>query len=252
MSKIVLITGATSGIGKATAVKCAQQGFDVILTGRRRERLIELEAFLENKYDITAISLVFDIRNKEEVEKAFNSLDENKKNIDILINNAGLALDSSSIEKNNTEDWETMIDTNVKGLLYISKMVIPLMIQNKKGHIVNIGSVAGREVYLNGAAYCASKFAVDALTKGMRIDLLPYGIKVTQIAPGMVETEFSEVRFNGDKEKARNVYKGLTPLVADDVADAIMFAITRPAHVNINDMLIMPTNQANTVYVDRK
>jgi NADP-dependent 3-hydroxy acid dehydrogenase YdfG len=252
MIKNIIITGATSGIGRATAYKCAELGYNLILTGRRKDRLYEIQRELENKFDVYVEILVFDIRNRIEVEKAIQSLDERWKNIDILINNAGLALDSTTIDKNDVTDWETMIDTNVKGLLYISKLIIPQMIENKKGHIINIGSIAGKEVYMNGAVYCATKYAVDALTKGMRIDLLQHGIKVTQIAPGMVETEFSVVRFKGDKTKADSVYSGLNPLTPEDIADTIVFAITRPAHVNINDLIIMPTVQANTTNVLRK
>jgi len=252
MTKITLITGATSGIGKATAYKCAELGHNLVLTGRRYERLEEIKKELILKYKIEVQILCFDIRNKNEVESSFNSLSDNWKNIDILINNAGLAAGSSSIEQGNLDDWEQMIDTNIKGLLYISKLVTPYMIARKQGHIVNIGSIAGKEVYPNGNVYCASKHAVDAITKGMRIDLLKHNIKVSQVAPGMVETEFSMVRFKGDKNLADNVYKGLTPLYADDIAETIVFVITRPKHVNINDILVMPTNQANTSNVLRE
>jgi len=252
MVKNVLITGASSGIGKATAIKFAELGYNLIITGRRKEILLKLAEFIEKKHSVKVICLDFDIRDKIEVEKSFNLLEDSNKNIDILVNNAGLALDATTIDKNDINDWETMIDTNVKGLLYISRLVIPKMIEHKKGHIINIGSVAGREVYMNGAIYCASKYAVDALTKGMRIDLLQHGIKVTQIAPGMVNTEFSEVRFKGDKKRADSVYHGFIPLSAEDVAEAIIFVATRPQHVNINDMLIMPTSQANTAYLDKR
>jgi len=246
MNKIILITGATSGIGKATAYKCADLGYNLILTGRRLERLTELKNDLYAKHKIEVEILCFDIRLKNEVENSFNTLPENWKNIDILINNAGLALGNTTIDNGNEQDWEQMIDTNIKGLLYISNLVIPYMITRKEGMIVNIGSIAGKEVYMNGNVYCATKYAVDAITKGMRIDLLKHNIKVSQIAPGMVDTEFSLVRYKGDKNLADSVYKGLTPLYAEDIAETVIFVITRPKHVNINDIIVMPTHQANT------
>ncbi len=252
MNKIALITGASSGIGKAIAVQLAEQNYDLIITGRRKERLENLATEITDKYNCEVLKLHFDIRNKSEVDAAIESLDKNWKNIDVLVNNAGLAAGAEPIQDALVDDWERMIDTNIKGLLYISKKIMPVMIERKTGHIVNIGSVAGKQVYANGNVYCGTKHAVDAITQGMRVDLLPYGIKVTQIAPGAVETEFSVVRFHGDEDKAKQVYKGYEPLLANDIADAVIFAVTRPAHVNINDMLIMPTAQASPYYLDRK
>lgn len=252
MNKIALVTGATSGIGKATARQLAEKGFNLIITGRRKERLNELAKELKEKNNCETIILNFDIRKQMEVDTAIESLPEKWKNIDVLVNNAGLAAGADPIYDGLLDDWERMIDTNVKGLLYISKKVMPLMMKRKSGHIVNIGSIAGKQVYPNGNVYCATKFAVDALTKAMRIDLLKHNIRVTQIAPGAVETEFSIVRYHGDKDKADNVYKGYTPLFAEDIANAIVFAVTRPAHVNIADVLIMPTAQANPYYWNKK
>jgi len=251
MTRIALITGATSGIGEATAYKFAEIQFNLILTGRRKDRLESIKKNIIEKFHVEVHLLHFDVRNMEEVNAQIDALSEEWKQIDILVNNAGLAAGLSDIQNGDIEDWETMIDTNIKGLLYITRKVSPLMIKNKKGHIFNISSIAGKEVYPKGNVYCATKHAVDALTKAMRIDLLEHGIKVTSIAPGMVETEFSLVRFKGDQEKADAVYDGLTPLYAEDIADAIIFAATRPAHVNINDMLIMPTAQASATNVKR-
>lgn len=250
--KTILITGVTAGIGKATAIKLAQQNHRLIITGRRSDKLHQLANQLKTDYKIDVLPLCFDIRNREETEQAIDNLPENWRNIDVLINNAGLAVSADPIDKGLVEDWERMIDTNIKGLLYITRKVSALMVTRNCGLIINIGSVAGKEVYMNGNVYCATKFAVDALTKGMRIDLLQYGIKVCQIAPGMVETEFSMVRFKGDEERAANVYKGFEPLMAEDIADAVLFVISRPSHVNISDMLIMPAAQASTTYVNRK
>ncbi len=252
MSKTALITGATSGIGKASAEVFAKNGYDLIITGRRKERLESFSLGLNQNYGIEVLALNFDIRKKDEVEININSLSDKWKNIDILINNAGLALGLTTIDDGDTDDWDTMIDTNVKGLLYMTKYVSKLMIANGKGHIINIGSIAGKEVYPNGNVYCATKHAVDALTKATRIDLLKYGIKVTQIAPGAVETEFSEVRFHGDKKRAKEVYKGFKPLTGRDIADVIYYVTTLPAHVNINDLLIMPTAQANATTLIKK
>lgn len=252
MNKTVLITGATSGIGKATAILFAKNGYDIIITGRRQEKLKSLEEQLSKDYDINILSLNFDVRKYDEVEKALNYLPEKFQNIDILVNNAGLASGFGPIDQGNPEDWDKMIDTNVKGLLYVTKMITPIMIKRNQGHIINIASIAGKEVYLNGNVYCASKHAVDALSKAMRIDLLPHNIKVTNIAPGMVDTEFSLVRYKGDKTSADNVYRGMKPLHANDVAEVIYFTATRPAHVNINDIVIMPTVQANTSHLIRK
>lgn len=251
MNRIALITGATSGIGEAVTKQLAKNGFNVIITGRRNDRLTTLKNELEQN-GIKVLSLCFDIRQREDVEKAITNLPDEWKNIEILVNNAGLAAGLSPIQDGDFEDWERMIDTNVKGLLYITKYVSVGMIERKKGHIVNIGSIAGKEVYPNGNVYCASKHAVDALTKSMRIDMLPYNIKVTQVCPGAVETEFSLVRFHGDSERAAKVYEGFENLVADDIADCIMFAVTRPPHVNINDMIIMPTAQASASLFHKK
>ncbi len=249
---IALITGASAGFGKATAELFAKNGYDLIITGRRTERLNELSKTLTEKHKVKILSLSFDIRKLSEVEKAIDSLDSSWKKIDILINNAGLASGLSSIQEGNIDDWEKMIDTNVKGLLYMTRKISPLMIQNGKGHIINIGSIAGKEVYANGNVYCATKHAVDALNKAMRIDLLPHGIKVTAINPGMADTEFSLVRFHGDNEKAKKVYIGFQPLKAEDIAETIYWVATRPAHVNINDMVIMPASQANSTTNIRK
>jgi 3-hydroxy acid dehydrogenase / malonic semialdehyde reductase len=247
MEKIALITGATSGIGMATARKAAQLNYHVIITGRRSDRLVALQGDLE-KTGIQVKPMCFDVQNREASIQAWNDLPEAWKRVDVLVNNAGLAAGYDPIDKGSWADWEQMIDTNIKGLLTMSQLVIPGMIERKKGHIINLSSIAGMEVYANGNVYCATKHAVSALTKAMRIDLLPHQIKVSSIAPGMVETEFSVVRYHGDQEKADKVYKGLTPLYAEDVADAIEFMITRPAHVNVNEMLLMPTRQASGVY----
>lgn len=252
MSKIALITGATSGIGEACAEIFARGHYDLILTGRRIERLEKLAKELQEEFNVNIATSSFDIRNRDEVVQNLEELPENWRKIDVLINNAGLSRGLDPIQAGSYDDWDTMIDTNIKGLLYVSKIVSNWMIENGKGHIINIGSIAGKEVYANGNVYCATKHAVDALNKGMRIDLLPYGIKVTAVHPGAVETEFSEVRFKGDKERAKKVYDGFEPLVAVDVAEAIWFAATRPPHVNINDMLIMPTAQANASTIFRK
>lgn len=252
MAKIALITGATSGIGKASALKFAQNGYKVIITGRRKERLNTLALQIQKKYKTDVLQLPFDVMSFKETETAIKSLPGKWKNIDVLVNNAGLAAGLAPIDKGDLQDWETMIDSNLKGLLYVSKMIMPLMIARQKGHIINIGSIAGKEVYPNGNVYCASKFAVEAITKSMRIDLLPHNIKVTGICPGAVETEFALVRYKGDINKAKSVYTGFTPLTADDIADAIWFVASRPPHVNINDMLIMPTAQADTKNFLRK
>lgn len=251
MRKIALVTGASAGIGKATAQTLAQNNYNIIITGRRLKQLEDLKNELGIKYKADVFILNFDIRNQQETSNAIDSLPEAWKKIDILINNAGLSVGLNPIQEGEFDDWERMIDTNIKGLLYISRKVIPIMVARNSGHIVNITSIAGKEVYENGNVYCATKSAADAITKGMRIDLLKHNIKVTSIAPGMVETEFSVVRFKGDKERADQVYKGLVPLNGEDVADAILYAITRPAHVNINDMLIMPTAQASATNVTR-
>ena len=244
MNKIGLITGATSGIGKATALLLAKNGWDLILTGRRKERLESLKHQTEKETRAKVHALQFDIRSSTETDQAITSLPERWQNIDLLINNAGLAMGLSSIEAGNLEDWDTMIDTNIKGLLYITRLISPQMVKKGNGHIINISSIAGKETYPLGNVYCASKHAVESLTKGMRIDLLKHGIKVSSVSPGAVETEFSLVRFKGDKNRANGVYKGFTPLNAEDVAETILFILTRPSHVNIDDILIMPTDQA--------
>lgn len=251
ISKTALITGATSGIGEACATLFAQQGYRLILIGRRSDRLEKLSAALIAEHHVQVITLVLDVREKQSLTEGLEALDEDWKKVDVLINNAGLSQGLDPIHQGNTDDWDTMIDTNVKGLLYMSKIVSNWMIANGSGHIVNIGSIAGKEVYANGNVYCATKHAVDALNKGMRIDLLPHGIKVTAINPGMVETEFSIVRFKGDEERAKAVYQGLTALMAQDIADAIWFAVSRPPHVNINDMLIMPAAQASATIINK-
>lgn len=245
MAKIALITGATSGIGEACAHLFARENYNLVLTGRRLDRLEKLAKKLNDKYNVEIAVSQFDVMNREDVAENLENLPAEWKKVDVLINNAGLSQGLDPIQNGSLDDWDTMIDTNVKGLLYVSKIVANWMIDNKQGHIINIGSIAGKEVYANGNVYCASKHAVDALNKGMRIDLLPHGIKVTAIHPGAVETEFSEVRFKGDKERAKKVYDGFEPLVADDIAETIWFVVSRPKHVNINDMIVMPTAQAN-------
>jgi 3-hydroxy acid dehydrogenase / malonic semialdehyde reductase len=248
MSKTVLITGATSGFGEATAQLFAKNGHSVIITGRRAGRLKNLEEKIIAAYQAKVLVLCFDVRDQQATENAINSLPEEWKKIDVLVNNAGLASGLDPIQDGKLDDWEKMIDTNVKGLLYVSKAVIPFMIQQGKGHIINIGSTAGKEVYANGNVYCASKYAVDALSKGMRIDLLQHGIKVTQIAPGAANTEFATVRFHGDQQKADNVYKGYQPMVAEDIAGLIYYATTLPDHLCINDLVVTSLAQANSLY----
>ncbi len=252
MSKIVLITGATSGFGKAIAQKFASEGHELIITGRRKPLLDELATSLNSRFGVLVLPLCFDVRNQEEVNKAIGELPEEWRAIDILINNAGLAVGLNPIHEGVTDDWERMIDTNVKGLLYMTRAVAPIMVARGQGHIINIGSVAGKEVYPMGNVYCGSKFAVDAITKGTRIDLVSHNIKVTHIAPGAAETEFSLVRFKGDEERARNVYNGFQPLHAEDVAEAVYYVTTLPPHVNINDLVIMPTAQASAVNIHKK
>ena len=243
--KTVLITGATSGIGLECAKIFAKNGYTTIITGRRKERLQKVSEELQKTFNVPVRYLTFDIRNKKEVTDAVNQLVKDNVVIDVLINNAGLAVGLEPLQKGNTDDWERMIDTNIKGLLYISRAVLPMMIERNSGHVINIGSIAGKEVYPNGNVYCATKHAVDALTKGMRIDTVRHGIKVTQIAPGAVETEFSIVRFKGDEKRAKNVYKGYEPLHPEDVAQVCYYVTTLPPRVNINDLVIMPTAQAS-------
>jgi NADP-dependent 3-hydroxy acid dehydrogenase YdfG len=252
MSKIVLITGATSGFGKATAKIFAENGKNLIITGRREDRLIELQKELIEKHHVKVLCLCFDVRNQQETETAINSLPEEWKNIDVLINNAGLASGYGKIQDGEIADWDKMIDTNVKGLLYVSRAVIPFMQKRKKGHIINIGSTAGKEVYENGNVYCATKHAVDAISKAMRIDLLKDSIKVSQICPGAAETEFSEVRFHQDKEKAKAVYNGYQPMTAEDIANIIYYVSSLPANLCINDLVVTSLAQANSFYIDRK
>jgi NADP-dependent 3-hydroxy acid dehydrogenase YdfG len=250
MSKIILVTGASSGFGKAIATKFAAGGWNVILTARRKEKLDELAKALETTYGIKTLSLTFDVQDKKAVFDNLQNLPTEWQAINILVNNAGLALGRDSFENANLEDWETMIDTNVKGLLYASKAVLPMLIK-EKGHIINIGSTAAKEVYKDGNVYCASKHAVDAISKAQRIDLLPYQIKVTAIHPGAADTEFSVVRFKGDVEKAKTVYSGYTPLMAEDIADTVWYVANTPAHVCINDLVITCTAQANSMYLQK-
>jgi 3-hydroxy acid dehydrogenase / malonic semialdehyde reductase len=252
MDKCVLITGATSGIGEATAVLLANNGYRLILSGRRKERLQSLKSRLSMENGNEILTLNFDVRNLQQVKEALESIPENFKPIDILINNAGLAVGLSSFQEGSFDDWERMIDTNLKGILYVTRQIVPQMVERKSGHIINISSIAGKETYPMGAVYCASKHAVQSLSKAMRLDLLKDGIKVTTISPGAVMTEFSLVRFNGDNERAEQVYSGFRPLQAIDVAEAIYFAISRPSHVNIDDILIMPADQAFSRDFNRK
>lgn len=251
MNTIVLITGATSGIGKACAQKFAAAKNDLIITGRRKERLDDLKKELEATHGVKVLPLCFDVQDKEAVFSAINDLPEAWQNIHILINNAGLALGKDNFEDADLKDWETMLNTNVNGLIYVSRAVLPFMIAQKKGHIINMGSVAGKQVYEKGNGYCASKFAVDALSKAMRIDLLKHNIKVTGIHPGAVETEFSLVRFKGDSATADATYKGITPLNGADIADIIFYCASLPAHVCINELTVTPTQQADAIYFNR-
>jgi NADP-dependent 3-hydroxy acid dehydrogenase YdfG len=251
MTKVVLITGATSGIGLATARRFAEEGqYNLILCGRRTKRLESLQSKLSSKCKVTTLS--FDVRDQNAVIKAISSLSSEFKNIDILINNAGNAHGLDFIQDGNVEDWDAMIDINVKGLLYVSKPIIKQMIKRKSGHIINIGSTAGKEVYPKGNVYCASKHAVDAINKSMRLDLNEHGIRVGAVNPGLVETEFSKVRFKGDNERASQVYKGFQALKPEDVADIIHFCITRPYHVNIADLVVFPTAQASSTQIKKE
>ncbi|MGN6178392.1 MAG: SDR family NAD(P)-dependent oxidoreductase [Mucilaginibacter sp.] len=253
MAKIALITGATSGIGEATAELFAREGYNLILTGRRKDRLEKLGARLNDKHNVEIAVTEFDVRNRADVIENLQGLPDKWRKVDVLINNAGLSQGLDPIDKGNYNDWETMIDTNVKGLLYVTKVVVNWMTENGNGgHIINLGSIAGKEVYPNGNVYCASKHAVDALSQGMRIDLLQHGIKVSAVHPGAVETEFSMVRFKGDEARAKKVYEGFEPLVAADIAETIWFIVSRPAHVNINDIIVMPTAQATGTMIYRK
>jgi NADP-dependent 3-hydroxy acid dehydrogenase YdfG len=250
--KIAFITGATAGIGEATANLLAKNGYNLILCGRRAERLIALQTQLKANYQTESHCAVFDIRDKESVQTAIQNIPEAFKGIDVLVNNAGLASGLATIDKGDLADWETMIDTNLKGLLYVSRQIIPGMVERKSGYIVNISSRAGKEVYANGNVYCATKFAVDALNKAMRIELSVHPIRVTGIYPGAVETEFSIVRFHGDETRAKAVYEGFDSLLASDIADAIHYVISTPPHVNINELVIMPTAQPMPGIIHRK
>ena len=250
--KTALITGATSGIGKAIALRLAKEKYALILTGRRDDRLEALKVEIERDYETKVYTLCFDVRDYSQVEKAINTLPDEWKTIDVLVNNAGLAAGFDPIHAGSLNDWEQMIDTNIKGLLYVTRVVSPAMVARKSGHIINIGSIAGKTVYPNGAVYCATKHAVKALNEGMRMDFLPYGIRVTEVCPGAVETEFSLVRFKGDRQRANQVYRGFAPLVAEDIAEAVCFAISQPPHVTIQDMLIMPTAQVDATMIHRE
>jgi NADP-dependent 3-hydroxy acid dehydrogenase YdfG len=250
MTKIALVTGASSGIGKATAIKLAENGYDLILCGRRKEKLEVLKNQLGRT--VKVITLIFDVRNRKEVDRQLNSLPSEWKNIEVLVNNAGNAHGSSSIDAGDIDDWDAMIDGNVKGLLYVSRMVIPTMVERKKGHIFNLSSVAGKQTYANGAVYCASKKAVEAISEGMRLDLTEHGIKITNIAPGAVETEFSEIRFKGDKERAKKVYEGFEPLQPEDIADVIVYALNAPERVTIGDVVLYAKSQSAPTTIYRK
>jgi NADP-dependent 3-hydroxy acid dehydrogenase YdfG len=249
--KTVFITGATAGFGEACAIKFAQNGYGLILNGRRKDRLEELKRSLEEEYGAASYLLPFDVQKKEAVFAAVDSLPDEWKTIDLLINNAGLALGRDAFDEASLEDWDTMIDTNVKGLLYVSKAVVPLMVGQNRGHVINLGSVAAKDMYDKGNVYCASKAAVDAISKSMRIELLPHHIKVTAIHPGAAETEFSFVRFKGDEETAKKIYDGFQPLSAADVADVIFYCASLPPHVCINDLVLTCTQQANSIYFNK-
>lgn len=247
--KIALITGATSGIGRASAITLAKMGFHIIATGRRTDRLEELGSEMPKGIDF--LPLVFDVRDRETVMEILGNLPEKWKNVDVLLNNAGNAHGMDPIQSGNMDDWDAMMDINVKGLLYVSKAIMPGMCERKSGMIINIGSIAGKEVYPNGNVYCGSKHAVDAITKGMRMDLNPFGIRVVAIHPGLVETEFSLVRFKGDSKRSETIYQGYEPLVAQDIADIIEFAVNRPAHVVLADIVVLPTAQASATLVKK-
>ncbi len=248
---IVLITGASSGIGRATAMRLAKDGYRLILTGRRAVTLKKLVLYLESKYKAECLSIPVDVRDFTALKVAMEALSGEWKPIGVLVNNAGLAAGLDPVHEGSLTDWNAMIDTNIKGILHMTRLVAPGMIERKRGHIINIGSIAGKEVYPKGAVYCATKHAVEALTTGMRQDFVPYGVKVSSVCPGAVETEFSLVRFKGDQERADKVYDGFTPLEPEDIADVIHYIITRPAHVNIQDVLIMPSAQASATIIHR-
>lgn len=252
MNSIALVTGSTSGIGRAVACRLAELHYNLIITGRRKDRLEDLALSLKNQYGIEVLALSFDVRKRSEVEEYLGQLPKEWRDIDVLVNNAGLAAGLEPIQEGDMDDWDAMIDTNVKGLLYVTRTISPYMIARRKGHIFNIGSIAGKEVYASGNVYCASKHAVDALSKGMRIDMLPYNIKVTQICPGAVSTEFSIVRFHGDQERADNVYRGMTPLYGEDIATCLVSVLQLPENICINDMVVMPMAQASSGHFHRQ
>ncbi len=249
--KNIMVTGASSGFGRAIAYLFAEKGYHLIIAGRRADRLKALKQELTTRFTTEVTDVVMDVRNKEDVAKAAEEIGMKYHHIDILVNNAGLASGLAAIDEGNTEDWDLMIDTNIKGLLYVTNTILPLLKKSAAPHIINIGSTAGKTAYRNGNVYCATKFAVDALNQSMRIDLLPYGIKVTGIHPGMAETEFSLVRFKGDAERAKNVYEGLQPLLAEDIANVVYYCASLPPHVCINDLTLTCINQANAVYTLR-
>ena len=251
-NKIVFISGASSGIGKACANAFAAEGAKLILAARRKDRLEQLASELKEKFDSETKILSFDIQNYKEIKESFSSLPEEWKNVDILINSAGLAQGMHKLQEGNPDDWDVMINTNIKGLLYLTREILPNMVKRESGHIINLGSTAGHDVYPSGNVYCATKFAVNAISQSLRIDVLDKSIKVSSVDPGMVETEFSVIRFSGDVERAKNVYKGVDPLTADDVADAILYCATRPKHVNINEIILTPIAQAQSNFVVRK
>jgi 3-hydroxy acid dehydrogenase/malonic semialdehyde reductase len=251
-NRIAFVTGASSGIGRSTARALAGEGARLILGARRLDRLRALAAELKEAFGVEALCLELDVRRRRDVERAVNGLPPAWAAIDILVNNAGLSRGLDGVQSGDPEDWDEMIDTNVKGLLYASRAVLPGMVERDRGHVVNIGSIAGREVYPGGAVYCASKFAERAITKGMMMDLNGRNIRVTTIDPGLVETEFSMVRFHGDAERAAKIYQGTTPLTPDDIADAVLYAVTRPAHMNVAEMVVLATCQAGATFVSRK
>ncbi|HCT93927.1 MAG: NAD(P)-dependent oxidoreductase [Bacteroidetes bacterium GWE2_39_28] len=252
MAKIALITGATSGIGRAISLIMAKEGYDIIATGRRASLLSDLAKELEAKFKVRVLPLGFDVRDASQVEHYLGKLSEKWSDISLLVNNAGLAVGLNPINSGVVDDWERMVDTNIKGLLYVSRIVSNIMIKRGGGHIINIGSIAGKGVYPNGNVYCATKYAVDALSKGMMMDLYTHNIRVSQVCPGAAETEFSQVRFKGDMDKAADVYKGFTPLSAEDIADVVRYVALAPPHVNISDVVIMPTAQASVSLINRK
>ena len=252
MAKIALVTGATSGIGRAISSIMAKEGYDIIATGRRASLLSELSKELETKYKVRVLPLSFDVRDASQVEHYLGKISEKWSDISLLVNNAGLAVGLNPVNTGVVDDWERMVDTNIKGLLYVSRIVSSMMIKRGGGHIINIGSIAGKGVYPNGNVYCATKHAVDALSKGMMMDLYTHNIRVSQVCPGAAETEFSQVRFKGDLDKAADVYKGFTPLSAEDIADVVRYVALAPPHVNISDVVIMPTAQASVSLINRK